>query len=660
MNPFAYKIRSLIARANPTVHVRTFARFITTSATLRKLYNRLPRRLQKYFRLWLMSIYKGHQTSFRADVAFTPNLKPAKTRPTEGLFRPFQAYPGDVSSPDSQHPEKARSGDQIRKVEGCNHPTALVIVPSFEAPDLLVNLLESFLNFETCRNYNLVVNLQGGNHKSVDVCQKYVNRLPLRIVRGKENLSYSNVCNETAKLFDHEVLIFLNNDITFTSSVVCRLASIASTTGVGAVGPLINTADPVSRQRTGTTVGENWVIEQEGLLLTRPTQVDFANLPPAFPSHSLLIVPSITAACLAISRDLFSDLNGFDNRYIYGREDSDLCVRISRLNLPIICDTATEVQHYESSTRRTIKFPVQANRELLAREHGVYLRARARLDDHPFLRPERTSLVFHCSRPETGGGGDLVLADYLRHALPSSKYDTRIASGPEGADSANPFRQIDLVLYDLTSTHVLDTQNGNWIIPYIRNKPHRWIELGYVERASLVLTSSMDFFEILNERAPKGRSFYSFGDVMAEYTGGLPDQVLPSLATRDIDLLYIANSAPNELRVLPFIQVPDGTYAVAAGRLEREVRRSDFPWDYLGEIPSADIGSLYLRAKAVVDDVRGAVGGFSTLRYAEALHNGCHVFTNGTIGRSYHPCVHQWNSSEELGFMLREFFDGIR
>lgn len=63
------------------------------------------------------------------------------------------------------------------------------------------------------------------------------------------------------------------------------------------------------------------------------------------------ICSALTGACLAVRRDLFVDvLHGFDDGYVNGYEDVDLCLRARAAGLLCRYEPASTVVHHESQT----------------------------------------------------------------------------------------------------------------------------------------------------------------------------------------------------------------------------------------------------------------------------------------------------------------------
>ena len=65
-------------------------------------------------------------------------------------------------------------------------------------------------------------------------------------------------------------------------------------------------------------------------------------------------VAAVTGACLAIRRDLWNELGGFDRRFPVNYNDVDLCLRARAAGYSVILESAALMYHHEAQTRSTI------------------------------------------------------------------------------------------------------------------------------------------------------------------------------------------------------------------------------------------------------------------------------------------------------------------
>jgi GT2 family glycosyltransferase len=63
-------------------------------------------------------------------------------------------------------------------------------------------------------------------------------------------------------------------------------------------------------------------------------------------------VSAVTGACLAVRKQVFVEVGGFDDLFPMNYNDVDLCLRILRSGYRIVCESAAVLRHYECQTRR--------------------------------------------------------------------------------------------------------------------------------------------------------------------------------------------------------------------------------------------------------------------------------------------------------------------
>lgn len=151
-------------------------------------------------------------------------------------------------------------------------------------------------------------------------------------VKNPANLGFAVACNQGAWNAAGDVLVFLNNDTEpldgWLDPLIAPLAE-----GYGAAGAKL--------------------IYPHGLIQHAGVDVDL-RLPPGkeaqgvqkdLPSRD---VDAVTGACLAIHRELFLSLGGFDEGYWNGYEDVDLCLSVRAAGYPIRYVRESVVIHHES------------------------------------------------------------------------------------------------------------------------------------------------------------------------------------------------------------------------------------------------------------------------------------------------------------------------
>jgi len=144
---------------------------------------------------------------------------------------------------------------------------------------------------------------------------------------NKENMSFSASNNLGASYARGEYLLFMNNDMLINPGLVAEMRKTFQVNSkIAVVGCQLRLMDRKDRvQHAGVMFTDKYVPYELGL--AQPWGV------PELPLHdprvkSVREVPSVTAACMMIKREVFEEVGRFDERYVYGWEDSDLVLRI--------------------------------------------------------------------------------------------------------------------------------------------------------------------------------------------------------------------------------------------------------------------------------------------------------------------------------------------
>ncbi len=164
------------------------------------------------------------------------------------------------------------------------------------------------------------------------------------IVVLDQNRNFAGGCNAGASAAQADVVIFLNNDTVVEPGALEALAEQARSPDAGAVGlrllyldgTLQHAGVAMIRVPSGLPVPHHLFHHQDGWL------------PAARVSYEL---DAVTAACLAIRRDLFLELGGYDEGYVNGWEDVDLCLRVRVAGKPVVYRGDLWLWHAEGQTR---------------------------------------------------------------------------------------------------------------------------------------------------------------------------------------------------------------------------------------------------------------------------------------------------------------------
>ncbi|MDH2326895.1 glycosyltransferase [Cereibacter sp. SYSU M97828] len=197
------------------------------------------------------------------------------------------------------------------------------------------------------------------DHRSDDGSQAVCEEMGVRFIRREGNFSFSESCNFGAGLAQGRILLFANNDLVLHAPFAPLLRRHFADGRCGilgaklrdhaeglAVGPVQHLGVHIAPRLSGDAI--------------RPFEARQTAETPDL-GHGALRVPAVTGAFLAIARDGFDRLGGFDEGYVYGMEDVDLCLRALESGMPVLCEHGFDIVHHRGFTRDAA--PSRARRE---------------------------------------------------------------------------------------------------------------------------------------------------------------------------------------------------------------------------------------------------------------------------------------------------------
>jgi GT2 family glycosyltransferase len=206
--------------------------------------------------------------------------------------------------------------------------------------DCLSHLAKAIVNLD----HEVIVldNASTEDTESIRMCSEWFHRF--RIIRIPENTAFSSCNNFGVLQAGGDWLLFLNNDAFVKPDAVQRLRETAVMDAkIGATGGKL------------LYPGEN-TVQQAGIcqmLWDHPSNYGVGADPNDKRISQSCDRFALSGAMLYVSRTAYEDVGGFDERYLWGTEDIDLCLKIRATGLRCVyCPDAIAV-HLESATIKT-------------------------------------------------------------------------------------------------------------------------------------------------------------------------------------------------------------------------------------------------------------------------------------------------------------------
>ena len=219
-------------------------------------------------------------------------------------------------------------------------PLLSVIIPVFNHSAFTIGCLNSIK--ERLEQSQLRVEVIVVNDNSTDDTKVLLTRYAgIRTITNDKNVGFIASCNRGASIARGEYLLFLNNDTIVQPRCFEEiLSTFQLKPDAGLVGAKLLYPDGRLQEAGG-------IIWNDGSAWNYGRMDD-----PDKPEYSYLReVDYCSGACLAVPRDLFERLHGFDSRYRPAYcEDSDLAFRVRELGYKVYYQPLAEVIHFEGIT----------------------------------------------------------------------------------------------------------------------------------------------------------------------------------------------------------------------------------------------------------------------------------------------------------------------
>lgn len=219
-----------------------------------------------------------------------------------------------------------------------------IIIPIYNKKEYTQKCLESIFRFGSKYEFEIIVvdngSTDGGGRYLAELGDKVV------VITNKNNLGFAKACNQGAKVSSGEYLLFLNNDTVVTDKWLDILVEeLDSSKAVGIVGPKLLYPDGTVQHAGVVFDNEKW---PHHIYKKENGDAPYANKRRAF--------QCLTGACLLIRKVIFEKVGGFDEAYLNGLEDLDLCLKVGKANYGVMYCPESVVYHYESITEGRSNF----------------------------------------------------------------------------------------------------------------------------------------------------------------------------------------------------------------------------------------------------------------------------------------------------------------
>ena len=482
---------------------------------------------------------------------------------------------------------------------------------------------------------------------------------PLSVIRNERNVSFSEGNNHAARSANGELLLFLNNDI--------------EPVNAGWLGAMVDSV----RGREGTVAGgAELVYPVLGVPATDLT-VQHAGISFAFYEgavhpfngrakdpldkslEGIRVVPAATADALLVDAGAFWSVGGFDEGYICGTEDVDLCLKLGQLGQVVVTGQAV-LFHHESATQSYLAAEITRvnrlrNYQRFAERWGPRLSrtvAEERFSGNTRYRPagKRKVAITLTHDEESRGWGDYYTAHGLGDAFADQGWEVFYAERYldhwyELGDD------MDLVISLLDTYDARNAPAGAFTVAWVRNWVDRWLDQPWFDAYDMVVTSSHKASGLIAERS---RFLPPVIGMAADPDLFQPGPVNPTFRS---DYVFTGNNRGASRSIVDILDIHPGEDFLIFGKgWEKDPRMQRY---WRGHLEHKLLPEVYRSANIVVDDTAAPnlPYGFLNGRVFDALAAGTLVITDNTEGSSefFEGLLPTYSNGEELRAQLDRF-----
>jgi GT2 family glycosyltransferase len=216
-----------------------------------------------------------------------------------------------------------------------------IVILAHNKVEITDQCLQSLARAVSGLNHEVIL-LDNGSDQNLGSLRKFESDFrSFRIIRSEENLSFSIANNRCVEASSGQWLLFLNNDVFLRENSIHQLmAPMLTDSSIAATGGKLLFPGESSVQHAG--------INQ--MLWDHPSNYGVGASPDDSRISDRRNCFALSGAMLLVNRAVFQTIGGFDERYIWGTEDIDLCVRIRMSGRNVLYCPDSVAIHFESAT----------------------------------------------------------------------------------------------------------------------------------------------------------------------------------------------------------------------------------------------------------------------------------------------------------------------
>ena len=274
---------------------------------------------------------------------------------------------------------------RIRRESG--NPSVTIIIPFHNKAEMTIDCLKS-IKMSSYDNYSIFLISNNSSDDELEVVKNYIeNDERITLEEYNHKFNWASINNWAAQCCESEFLLFLNNDtLIINKDWIESLLDCGIKKNVGAVGAKLLYEDD--------TIQHAGIIMQIGGIAGHAFRYHPDEVPGYFGySDVVRNCAAVTGACMLVRKELWQQLDGFDESLRISYNDVDFCLRLLEINYAVIYTPFAKLYHLESisrpktiadmSTEELVEF--QRESDFLRRRHLKYFK-----EGDPYYNPNLT------------------------------------------------------------------------------------------------------------------------------------------------------------------------------------------------------------------------------------------------------------------------------
>ena len=303
-----------------------------------------------------------HWRERKESTAVDPGAKPyileaQKKTKLDALER--RGLKGELELEDAMHQYRVRYISE-------KNPLVSIIIPSKDNFDVLKRCLDSLYSLTDYKNFEVILVDNGSQEENKKKYAALADAHGMQYVYEKMEFNFSRMCNKGAGVAVGEYLLFLNDDIEILhADWLSRMVGHAELAHAGAVGAKLLYPNGNRIQHVGVIEIENGPVHaftgcsDENLYYFGRTKLEYNWL-------------AVTAACMLVNKEKFSEVGGFDESFAVTYNDIELCFKLVEAGYYNVVRNDVVLYHHESVSRGNDLVDKDKMKRLKAEQERLY------------------------------------------------------------------------------------------------------------------------------------------------------------------------------------------------------------------------------------------------------------------------------------------------